>query len=167
MATPITMEILEKSELFGSLKFVGSNAVGPQITMVLTRVMISPSAVLEMIGDQYGNLTLDGEVLVVNGSFGQVTHPDSGIVAPDVESYYVGKGIVSWQADGDTEYRDLGDVPSFKFTPTVKRLDHYSSRLGVKSKDRSVVLEKSAVVSITMDEWNAANMALVLMAVND
>lgn len=161
------MEILEQSEIFGSLKFEGANDVGPQLTMTLSKVMFTPSKALNMIGDDWGQLELEGEVLVVDGSFGQLVHPDDSLTSPDIEAHYIGKGVVSWKGVDDTDYRDVGNVPVFEFTPDVKRLDHFSSRLGVKSKDKSVVIEKSAKLRLVMDEWTAKNMQLALMAVND
>ena len=80
--------------------------------------------------------------------------------APDI--YYIGKGKVFWTPDAGVE-RELGNVPEFEFTPTIEKLDHYSSREGVRSKDRSVVLEKSATVRVLMEEWSLENLRLALM----
>ncbi len=60
-------------------------------------------------------------------------------------------------------FRDLGNVPEFEFTPEIERLDHFSSRSGIKTKDKSVVLEKSGTLRIVMDELTAENLALSLM----
>jgi hypothetical protein len=120
-----------------------------------------------MIHDEWGQLHLDGEALadITTGSFGTLTHPDSGLVSPIIDAYYIGKGIVSWQGASDITFRDLGNVPTFEFTPEVKKLDHYSSRLGIKTKDDSIVVEKSAKVKLIMDEWTAENIKLVLMGI--
>jgi hypothetical protein len=83
--------------------------------------------------------------------------------APDVNNYYIGKGIVSFKKVGDSVFRDLGNVPVFEFTPTIEKLDHFSSRTGVKTKDRTVVISKSATIKLTLEEWNAANLALALL----
>lgn len=168
MATPATFEILQQSQILGSLKFVSTNSVGPTgIIMTLTSVLVKPSSKLDMIHDDYGQLALDGEVLcdITTGSFGQITHPDTGLTSPVVDAYYIGKGIVSWKAVNDIDYRDIGNVPIFEFTPEVKTKPHYSSRLGVKTKDLEVVESKEAKVKLVMEEWTYDNMLLVLMGV--
>lgn len=83
--------------------------------------------------------------------------------SPSVNNYYIGKGIVSFKKAGDSAFRDLGNVPVFEFTPSIDKLDHFSSRSGVKKKDRSVAVQKTASVKLTLDEWSAANLALALL----
>ena len=82
--------------------------------------------------------------------------------APSIDNYYIGKGKVFWTPDGGAE-RELGNVPEFEFTPEVEKLDHYSSQSGVRSKDRTVVTQKSASVRLVMEEWTPENLALALM----
>ncbi len=77
--------------------------------------------------------------------------------------YFIGKGILSWTPEGGT-IRDLGNCPTFEITPGLERLDHFSSRTGVRSKDRSIVIEKTAQVRIVMDEWSPENLAMALMS---
>ncbi len=60
-------------------------------------------------------------------------------------------------------FRDVGNVTEFEFTPEIERLDHFSSRQGIKVKDKSVVLEKSGTLRIVMDELTADNLGLALM----
>lgn len=81
-------------------------------------------------------------------------------------NYYIGKGIVSFKKSGDSSFRDLGNVTVFEFAPEVTILDHYSSRTGVKTKDRSVVTEKSAKVNVTAEEWTLENVQLAFMGGN-
>lgn len=160
-----TMNILQAQQLTGALQFVGSNSVGPQLTIVLPHVLITPgNQAIGLIADQWGEFQLTCEVLVdiTTGSFGTITTPD-GQTTPNVDNYYVGKGIVSWQGTGDNAYRDLGNVSKFELTPDVKTLDHFSSRLGTRTKDKTVVLEKSMKVGLTMDEWTLDNLKLILM----
>lgn len=83
--------------------------------------------------------------------------------SPNADNYYIGKGIVWWKAEGDTDYRQLGNVPEFEYTPSVEKLDHFSSQAGVKVKDRTVVTQKSATVRIVMEEWTQDNLALFLL----
>lgn len=83
--------------------------------------------------------------------------------SPSTDNYYIGKGIVSFQKDNTGEFRDVGNVPVFDVTPNVTKLDHFSSRAGIKQKDRSVVVDQSATLAMTMDEVTAANLALAMM----
>lgn len=88
--------------------------------------------------------------------------------SPNTDNYYVGKGIVSMKLPTDADWVDIGNVPEFEYTPNIDKLDHFSSRAGVRSKDRTIVREKSAQIRMIMEEWTARNLALVLMgAVND
>jgi hypothetical protein len=87
-----TINIGANPEVRGSLKFEGANSIGPQITMTLTLVQLAPSAALNMIGDEYGLIEIQGEVLLVDGSFGTVEHPDDALASPVVDAYYVGTG---------------------------------------------------------------------------
>lgn len=85
------------------------------------------------------------------------------LTSPNVDNYYVGKGIVYIKLPGDADYIDVGNVTGLEFTPTVDKLDHFSSRTGIKQKDKSVVLQLSAQLKVTMEEWTARNLALVLL----
>lgn len=85
--------------------------------------------------------------------------------SPNVENYQVGKGIVSIKLPTDIDYVDIGNVPTFEFTPAVTKLDHFTSRAGIKSKDLSVVLEKTATLKMVMEEFTARNLQLALLGV--
>lgn len=93
--------------------------------------------------------------------------PTPTMHSPNVGNYQVGKGIVSFMIEGDTEYRDLGNVSSMVITPDLSTLEHFSSRLGVKSKDLVIILEKKSTVKITMDEFTAKNIGLMVMGTVD
>ena len=82
--------------------------------------------------------------------------------APSIDNYYIGKGRVFWTPEAGVE-RDLGNVPEFEFTPELEKLAHYSSRSGVRTKDREVVIEKSATLRIVMEEWSLENLRMALM----
>lgn len=60
-------------------------------------------------------------------------------------------------------FEALGNVPEFEFTPNVEKLDHFSSQTGVRTKDKSVVLEASGTLRIVMDELTANNLRLALL----
>jgi hypothetical protein len=82
--------------------------------------------------------------------------------SPNVDNYVVGKGIVFFTPDGGIEY-DVGNVTEMEFTPNIEKLDHFSSRQGVRAKDRSIVIEKAAELRMVMEEWTAKNLSLILL----
>jgi hypothetical protein len=83
--------------------------------------------------------------------------------SPNPLLYYIGKGVVAFKKDGNTDFRDLGNCPVFEVAPEITQLDHYSSRSGVKTKDRTVTTEKSGKVNITLEEWSFENLRLALL----
>ena len=85
------------------------------------------------------------------------------MTSPLVDAYYIGKGIVSVMIDPDVAYRDVGNVPTFEFTPNITTLAHFSSRFGVRAKDLEVITEKNASLNIVMDEFTYQNLMLVLL----
>lgn len=164
VATAGSFNIYAKSEIIGKVQFVGANDIGPRLTMVLNKVMFRPTAAVGLITDEWGQLTITGEVLVDDtGIFGTMTHPDTGMVSPVVDAYYIGKGVVSIWLEDDTAYRDIGDVPTFEFTPDITTLPHFSSRYGVRAKDLEVVTEKNASLNMVLNEFTYDNLMLTLM----
>lgn len=83
--------------------------------------------------------------------------------SPNVDNYYVGKGIVKIKLPGDVAAVDVGNVPEFEFSATIERLDHFSSRAGIRSKDKSIVLEKGGTLRLVLEEFTARNLALALL----
>jgi hypothetical protein len=91
----------------------------------------------------------------------------ASLIAPDTDNLQVGKGIVSFKKEGTAEFIDLGNVSELEYTPTIEKLDHFSSRLGVKTKDKSVVVTRSGSLRIVMEELTANNMAMLLLGTVD
>lgn len=89
------------------------------------------------------------------------------IESPNVDNLQVGKGIVSFMKTGEATYRDMGNVTEMVITPDMTTLDHFTSRLGTKAKDLSIVLEKKATVKITMEEITGENVALMVLGTVD
>lgn len=79
--------------------------------------------------------------------------------SPSVQNYHIGKGIVSFKEVGQSTYRDLGNAPSFVYTPAVEKLEHFSSREGVKTKDYTAITQIAATVKMTLDEITGDNLA--------
>jgi hypothetical protein len=170
VATPGTFNILSQNEIYAKVKFTGANAQGPQIILELLHVMFRPatSGIGVIQQDNWGELQVTGEVLVDStGIFGTITHPDKSLVSPLVSQYYNGKGIVSIQITSgltpDGAYVDIGNVPVFEFAPVINTLPHFSSRLGIRSKDLEIITEKSATLNMTMEEWTYRNLLLAFL----
>jgi len=79
--------------------------------------------------------------------------------SPDVQNYHIGKGIVSFQEEGGSTFTDLGNCPSFVYSPAVEKKEHFSSREGVKTKDFTAITQVGATVKFTLDEITATNLA--------
>jgi hypothetical protein len=82
--------------------------------------------------------------------------------SPDVTNYYLGKGAVYVKLAAEA-WRHVGNVPEFEVTPEIEELEHFSSMSGTRTKDRTVVIEKSMTLRILMEEFTAANLALALL----
>jgi hypothetical protein len=81
---------------------------------------------------------------------------------PSTDNYFIGKGICTIQTTDPTVFNDMGNCPEVEFTPSTDTLDHFSSREGVKTKDKTVVLSKGGELRILMEELTDNNLALLL-----
>lgn len=84
--------------------------------------------------------------------------------SPNVDEYVVAKGIVTVQPGLTGSWLDVGNVPEFEYTPNLEELPHNSSRTGVRTRDKTVILEKGGDIRIVFEEWTAFNMAIVLLS---
>jgi hypothetical protein len=80
------------------------------------------------------------------------------------EDYNLGRGKVSLASldanDHPIEYRDLGNAAEFNISIETEKLEHQSSREGLKTIDKEVVVSQKMNLAITLDEINFENMAL-------
>lgn len=79
-----TVQIMDQDFIEGAVKFISNNAKGPRVNAYYHRVKFKPSASLNMISDEWGQIEVEGEVLVSQtapnvGKFGykQITNIDS------------------------------------------------------------------------------------------
>ena len=84
--------------------------------------------------------------------------------SPDVNNYHIGKGVVTFKEAGAATPADLGNAPSFIYTPKVSKLEHFSSREGVKTKDFTAITEVGATIKFTLDEITGENLAMFALA---
>lgn len=87
--------------------------------------------------------------------------------APSTDNYTLGKGVVYFnQKNSSGVYlgeRDLGNAPNFSFNVSLEKLEHYSSRGGIRSKDKEIVSQMTPAVAFTLDEINKENIALLTL----
>jgi len=86
--------------------------------------------------------------------------------AHSTDLYYLGKGILSFNrlVSGVPEgYRDLGNATGFTITPALEKLEHFSSREGIKKKDKVVITSAGLTAKFTLDEYDRDNLALALL----
>lgn len=85
---------------------------------------------------------------------------------PNTEDYNLGRGIPLFAEVKDSglgtyyAWRDLGNAPAFTVTTDSETLQHFSSREGLKTLDREVVLQRTMNLSFTLDEQNNENLAM-------
>lgn len=84
--------------------------------------------------------------------------------SPNVQNYHIGKGIVSFKEAGGSSFVDLGNAPSFVYSPAVEKKEHFSSREGVKTKDFTAITQVGATVKFTLDEITGNNLSFFALA---
>ena len=89
--------------------------------------------------------------------------------SPSTDNYTLGKGVVYFNRKDNssglyTGERDLGNAPSFSFNIALEKLPHYSSRGGLKAKDKEIVSQMTPALAFTLDEINAENLSLLTLA---
>ncbi|RKZ95306.1 MAG: hypothetical protein DRQ46_08655, partial [Gammaproteobacteria bacterium] len=89
-------------------------------------------------------------------------------VSPNTDNYTLGKGVVYFNRKTDagafTGERDLGNAPAFSFNIALEKLEHFSSRGGLKAKDKEIISQITPGCSLTLDEVTAENLALLTLA---
>ncbi len=89
-------------------------------------------------------------------------------VSPNVQNYHIGKGILSFkEAGGAATFVDLGNAPSFTYEPTIDKVEHFSSREGVKTKDFTAITQVGATIKIQLDEITGLNLSFFALAEMD
>lgn len=82
------------------------------------------------------------------------------------ENYVFGRGV-GYFAEFDENgvpmgERDLGNMPGLNLTVTSETLEHYSSRSGLRKKDRSTVTGVGFDATLTIEDFSAENQALFI-----
>ena len=79
--SPDVIDVFANPVIYGAVKFVGTNDIGPIWTCEFPLVKLSPNKALSLIGNTWGTIDLEGDVLYdqSSGTFGtaQVSLPNS------------------------------------------------------------------------------------------
>ncbi len=86
---------------------------------------------------------------------------------PSTADYNLGRGIIYFApldvtTEFPMEYRDLGNAPEFSISVETETLEHQSSRAGLKVTDKEVLISQKISLSLTLDEINFDNLAILL-----
>jgi hypothetical protein len=92
-------------------------------------------------------------------------------LTPNPNNYVLGRGVVYFNRrnpDGTRDgERDLGNAPAFAINLDLEQLEHFSSRRGLRAKDKEVTLQITPAVNFTLDEVNVENIRLIYLADSD
>ena len=89
--------------------------------------------------------------------------------SPSTDNFTLGKGIVYFNRKNMdtglyTGERDLGNAPAFSYNVALEKLEHFSSRSGIKSKDKEIISQVSPSIAFTLDEVTKENLSLLTLA---
>lgn len=89
--------------------------------------------------------------------------------SPSTENFQLGKGVAYFNrkdlATGlMTGERDLGNAPALSFNVSLEKLEHFSSRGGLRAKDKEIISQITPGITFTLDEVTSENLALLTLA---
>ncbi len=88
-------------------------------------------------------------------------------LAPNTDNYTLGKGVVYFDRINSSGIylgeRDLGNAPNFTFNVSLEKLEHFSSRGGVNSKDKEIISQLTPGISFTLDELSKENVNMLVL----
>lgn len=87
----------------------------------------------------------------------------------NTSSYKVGRGILyaallptSLSLTAGLAWRDLGNAPSLSIATTTEKIEHPSSRSGLKITDKTIITQQKEEIKFSLEEVNEQNMTLLL-----
>jgi hypothetical protein len=91
--------------------------------------------------------------------------------SPNIGNYVVGRGIgyiklIPPSLSPDAAYVDCGNITEFTFQVKPTRLEHFSSRVGVRKKDLVVVTELAASLTMVLEEFTARNLGFASLGIS-
>jgi hypothetical protein len=85
------------------------------------------------------------------------------LTSPNIGNLVVGRGYLSMKLIGESSFQDMGNATRLTLQVNPTRLDHYSSRIGVRRKDLTVVTQLDAKMTMTLEEATVRNMQLMVL----
>ena len=79
--------------------------------------------------------------------------------SPSTSNYAIPTGKLEIKFSGDADFVDAGNVVNVQYTPTVTKQEHYASRGGARKKDKTVITQVGATMSMAVDEITGRNLA--------
>ncbi len=86
-----------------------------------------------------------------------------GQFSPQTGNLMVGKGFFIFKPVGETAFYHMGNCTEAVFTPTIEKLEHFSSMEGTKEKDLIIVLSKNGTTKLTLEEQTKRNLAMIML----
>lgn len=83
-------------------------------------------------------------------------------ISPNTNNLIIGKGNVYFTPVGGGK-RHMGNCPKASIEVVIEKLEHFSSMEGVKTKDLTVIVQKSAKMSLVLEEFNYHNVAMAVL----
>jgi len=93
--------------------------------------------------------------------------PTLGDWSPSVGNLLIGKGFCLFKPVGAAAFYHMGNIPALSLTPKTTLLDHFDSQAGTKTKDLTIVTEKSLELKLDMEEFTANNLAMLMLGTVD
>ena len=82
--------------------------------------------------------------------------------APSIRNYSIPRGTFTFTPTGGGA-TVLGNVRECVYTPDITKKDHFSTQVGIRTKDLSVVSQLGASMRMTLDELTDFNLAMYLL----
>ena len=79
--------------------------------------------------------------------------------APSTDNYSIPTGYATFHPEGGSLY-DLGNIVNFSISNEITSKDHFKSRGGRRTKDKTIITQTGATITFTLDEITAKNIAL-------
>ncbi len=85
-------------------------------------------------------------------------------MSADTDDIRIGKGVVSFMEEGESDMRDLGWVPTFQVTPEITEKDYNSAREGITTVAITYVTKIKNSIKFRMDSIVPENLAYFALA---
>lgn len=89
--------------------------------------------------------------------------PAPSLTAPNTGNLRIGKGVLEFRREGAVAFTHLGNCIEATLTGNNEFLEHFTSMEGVKKKDLEVVVEQGGTLALTLEEFTAYNLALMVL----